>query len=922
MHEDPEGYVWFCHYEGLSRFDGSGITVFYGANERNGLRSNTVYHVLVDPLNQYWMGTTRGLELFHPTNERFEHIPLDPREKEDTKDRGYALNIMDMVVLPGGKHLLVCCGRDGFFLVDLRTHRILPQNTQPLLRALKGIAGRRLFIDSRHRLWIVSDTLNCIDLTTLERRTIPLRAGNSLEIDKMEITDFLEVQPGGTLLVSDNWNGVLQYDEARRELVSFATHTIAQRGAQCLLKRKDGTLLVGFEKNGVGRIQLSSKSITPYHPQGSPIDLTRCKIHQLLEDRWGNLYMGIFQKGVLIEPAPWSGFRFRNVAPSHSGNTQAAVSSFVRRNDGTLFIGTDGDGIFYGKSPDEVSPLPLPADCNGSIQQLATEPNGRLWIASYGTGLFAYASGRMQKIADRDGCVNKNIICLLADPAHQKLYIGNVGSGLNQLDLATGTMTHLNNSPWVPALLLDSKGRLWFGGSRVNCYDLHQRTLLPLRLDDTQDCSVRTMVEWKGSIYIGSDKGLFVYNLKTDECHRFDLGEKGKATAVMSLAVGKDGALWMATNKGILQFQGKDKDVQWFSSYDIQRVGDFHNQSVYAATDGNVYFGGDNGFVGFKTAEIANTNSALGPIRFCGLNVNGESVSFRAGASDNLLDAAIGYATRVTLPKHLNSFALRFTAANYAAASQLRYRYRLEGYETFWHSTTADNPVAIYNSVPAGKYTLRVESLITNSKAPTAEASIQVVVHAAWYWSWWSKLLYAIVLLSIFYSRYQIYRIRLKSKERLSSVIGELIRTKENYRSFMQTQAANDQTPSHDRNEEFKAKIMDAIAQRLTDPNFSVEELSNEIALSRVHLYRRTKELFDRSPNELLKMARMKKAAILLTQGKVSISTVAYEVGYSEPSYFSKSFKGYFNMSPKEFADRYRNKTSDEMLRQLFNEKG
>jgi AraC-like DNA-binding protein len=62
----------------------------------------------------------------------------------------------------------------------------------------------------------------------------------------------------------------------------------------------------------------------------------------------------------------------------------------------------------------------------------------------------------------------------------------------------------------------------------------------------------------------------------------------------------------------------------------------------------------------------------------------------------------------------------------------------------------------------------------------------------------------------------------------------------------------------------------------------------------------------------------MKKAGLMLIQDKISISEVAYEVGFSEPSYFSKSFKSYFNMSPKDFVARYRDNANDEIVQQLF----
>jgi len=62
----------------------------------------------------------------------------------------------------------------------------------------------------------------------------------------------------------------------------------------------------------------------------------------------------------------------------------------------------------------------------------------------------------------------------------------------------------------------------------------------------------------------------------------------------------------------------------------------------------------------------------------------------------------------------------------------------------------------------------------------------------------------------------------------------------------------------------------------------------------------------------------MKKAGLMLIQSKASISDVAYKTGFSEASYFSKAFKNYFNMTPKDFIARYRDHADEDTIRQLF----
>ncbi len=97
--------------------------------------------------------------------------------------------------------------------------------------------------------------------------------------------------------------------------------------------------------------------------------------------------------------------------------------------------------------------------------------------------------------------------------------------------------------------------------------------------------------------------------------------------------------------------------------------------------------------------------------------------------------------------------------------------------------------------------------------------------------------------------------------------------------------------------ERFKALV----AKRLSDASLSVDELAQEMGLGRTQLYRKVKSLTGFSPNELLKIARLKRAAHLLRQSDKNVSEVAYEVGFGSPSYLTKCFKDYFGVSPSDY---------------------
>lgn len=102
----------------------------------------------------------------------------------------------------------------------------------------------------------------------------------------------------------------------------------------------------------------------------------------------------------------------------------------------------------------------------------------------------------------------------------------------------------------------------------------------------------------------------------------------------------------------------------------------------------------------------------------------------------------------------------------------------------------------------------------------------------------------------------------------------------------------------------FVEKLKMLIDEKMGDSNLSVEDLGSDLGLGRVQLYRKTKALTGYSPNELLRMARLKKAASLLASTEKTVAEITYEVGFSSPSYFTRCYKDYFGESPTDFLKR------------------
>ena len=110
----------------------------------------------------------------------------------------------------------------------------------------------------------------------------------------------------------------------------------------------------------------------------------------------------------------------------------------------------------------------------------------------------------------------------------------------------------------------------------------------------------------------------------------------------------------------------------------------------------------------------------------------------------------------------------------------------------------------------------------------------------------------------------------------------------------------------------FLEKAEKVIENNLTNSEFVVEDLGRALSFSRMQLYRKFKSVRGLSANEFIREYRIKKAALLLRETDLNVSEILYTIGFTNRSYFSKCFKKTFDMSPKEYSNKYREKLKKE----------
>ncbi|RZK66616.1 MAG: AraC family transcriptional regulator, partial [Pedobacter sp.] len=144
--------------------------------------------------------------------------------------------------------------------------------------------------------------------------------------------------------------------------------------------------------------------------------------------------------------------------------------------------------------------------------------------------------------------------------------------------------------------------------------------------------------------------------------------------------------------------------------------------------------------------------------------------------------------------------------------------------------------------------------------------------------------------------------------EILLSKIQNLLRMqqtlKNTYQKQIEVKAEEVQVISED--EKFLKNAFEFIELNITKVNFSVEELSRNLNLSRVSLYKKLLTLTGKTPVDCIRTVRLKRAVQLLQKSQLSIANVAYEVGYNNPAYFSKVFKEEYGVLPSEYVSDFK----------------
>lgn len=294
----------------------------------------------------------------------------------------------------------------------------------------------------------------------------------------------------------------------------------------------------------------------------------------------------------------------------------------------------------------------------------------------------------------------------------------------------------------------------WFWGGadegRLRVWDTKTRALITYRyipgeMNPLASNHIHCLfVDSSGYLWIGTNAGLDQYDKRTGRFDHFTVQDGLSGNIVRGIREGEPGILFVSTNKGLSRLDIQNRHIVNYTTANGLLSNEFMGGACCKRKSGELVFGSNEGIVSFDPVQLTD-----------GLRKIPESL--------RITNLTIGDS------REKQGLQVGFIAFDYSHPRSIRYRYRLDGYDTDWREVDASDRTAIYNRLPPGNYVFRVETSGNGSywSAPITEP---VRIFPPWWRTWWFILLVFVVvcvLLCIAYkSRVRWYQLRQAELER------------------------------------------------------------------------------------------------------------------------------------------------------------
>lgn len=917
--KSKDGFLWFGTWFGLSRFDGSRFENYSDAYTPSSDQPPRKIEWLVeDALGNLWIKTLDWkLSVLFKQTERFEDV------YDELKPYTHNLQVIKIQADGTGKVLL-----------------LTKDKTLLLAETLKdGSIRIQTLVDARKFV----NTFNY----QLRQDVVQLKASRANYVGK----DY-QIYSVPITAKTRKWTlGMWKQYFARKSKEHYIYHT--PNGCVWQLNESHTALVcrnpkTGWERcyplNGVGKVVEPKFVATPNH---------------------GYFYLSGAGEIIYIDPQTMEGINLALLPKFQDRKPNSHFLNMNQDKDGLLWLTSADNGIYcVSFTPNQFRVIPLPdgdksgvkaicqlkngdvlvgarsknvylLDMQGRVKQVfdyAHHPIGsiyhamyddrqNLWLSTKGDGLVKLTPDASRPIGYRIDhyrhdtrdpySISGNNVYMTYQDSRHRIWVATLDGGLNLLQEQGGKVRFYNKYHGMKTypgyglymdarnLVEDSHQRMWVGTmDGLMSFKIDFKSLTDLRFETYRNTDINTRAN--SDIYgLYKDRNKHVWMCTFggglsrldgfDEKTRLpiltSLGAKEGLhnDVIISILEDKMGRLWLVNADGLSCYDYQSDRIRHFDNSDGFPDVQLEESSAALIQNGEIWLGCKDGILAYQPERIHTTKLQY-PIYIIGGEVNNQDI--RSYNQPAILEKSMIYTDHLTLRHSQSMFTLEFAALNFYNPERISYRYRLKGFDHDWHYA-GKNRLASYTNVPSGTYQFVVEVMDATNPDQHCMREMTITILPPWWATWWAYLIYVLLLgVSGYYAfRYAKYQLRLKNNIYIQNQLAEY---KRKFNAEQQDKV-------------FADKVRKLMEDNITNPDFEIEMLAQELGMSRTAFFKKTKAVMGCSPSDMVKNFKLSHAVELLKHSGQSITDVAYCCGFTDVGYFGKCFRKKYGMSAREY---------------------
>ena len=742
--QDKSGFIWIATRNGLNNYDGYNINVIKkDMSNFLGLNSNYINSIAQDEKEHILLGTNNSLLEF--TGSEFLKIPmLDSKGKELATyvKQVYPLKNKDVAVATSGYGIM------------------LKKQDEQKCHAMKGEVEKLKYIhklleDKRGRLWIITDNGKLYRKETNGRVTSHF-AGT----EGVDAQDIRQDALGNIYLASKN-QGVYQLRAGSNVFTRISN--IGNLPIESIYISRNNKLYIGCDGLGIYVYDPQTGFLQDNPLFSRLVNLAKSKVTSIIEDNQGNIWVSMLQKGVFMQrniqnDFNYMGFRLGNLnvigencvtsLSINQGNqvwvgtdkdglylfniatrsveghflNQSTVLTLCKDQEDRTWVGTYTDGLGYMDAAGSFHPVDLGISKSVGIFDIKQDPQGNIWIATMGEGLFCLQKdGSRRNYKTKYGADNNLKVNCLPNNYLVKMAISKDG---NHVYVATS----------VGLACLDRKRNSWVSTFKgINC----------LNKNSFSHC---VFVDSKDHVWYGTEDGAFCFDFRKGIKPKLYTTANGLTdNCVASITEDYQGNIWLGTIKGLNKLALKSGTITKFYAESGLQSNEFSDASVCTTQDGKTILMGGSGGLNWFQADQVRQHPWQAKVVISGFILNNKMVTpgMKSG-SYTITDNWSTFSRDFQLSHEDNTFTLQLSTLTYNDVEQISYVYSING--DAWRTVPAGQNELAFSHMAPGSYKYRIKAICNGYETPVKEFTI--IVHPAWYASIWAKLFYLLLLIA------------------------------------------------------------------------------------------------------------------------------------------------------------------------------